>query len=150
MRSALLPIAPLLMAAASPVTDDDTPDRAPRAAKTALTVTSSAFQPDAAIPSDYTCDGRKLTPPLTWSTVPARTKRVAIGVEDLDATATQWIAASLPPAQTSIAAAAKPGYVAPCPSSGVHRYRFTVYAFDAAGQALAEGSLIGTYERARR
>jgi phosphatidylethanolamine-binding protein (PEBP) family uncharacterized protein len=150
MRSALLPIAPLLMAAASPVADDDTPDRAPRAAKTALTVTSTAFQPDAEIPSEYTCDGRQLTPPLAWTTVPARTKRVAIAVEDLDAPATQWIAASLPPAQTSIAAAAKPGYRAPCPPSGRHRYQFTVYAFDAAGQSLGEGALIGTYERARR
>jgi phosphatidylethanolamine-binding protein (PEBP) family uncharacterized protein len=45
-------------------------------------VTSSAFAANAAIPSEYTCDGAQTTPPLTWSNVPKNTRAAAILIED--------------------------------------------------------------------
>jgi Raf kinase inhibitor-like YbhB/YbcL family protein len=148
-------------------------------AKAALTVTSSAFQANGAIPSEYTCDGAGKTPPLAWSKAPAAAKSIAILVDDPDApkgTFTHWIVTNIPPNETSLpengalpqgAVAAKndtgsTGYMGPCPPSGKHHYHFRVYALDTAigkpgnraaflkaidGHVLAEGDLVGTYER---
>jgi len=112
-----------------------------------LTVKSSAFANNAAIPSEYTCDGSELSPPLSWSQVPAGTKSIAILVDDPDApmgTFTHWLVTGIPASTTRLGkGAALPagaiaekndkgatGYAGPCPPSGRHRYRFHVYALD--------------------
>ena len=51
----------------------------------ALTLTSSAFQPDGAIPPQYTCDGEDDSPPLAWSGVPAKARSLVLIVDDPDA-----------------------------------------------------------------
>ena len=50
-----------------------------------LTITSTAFAPNGAIPALYTCEGEDLSPPLAWSGVPAGTKSLALIVDDPDA-----------------------------------------------------------------
>src|SRR5260370_127745 len=103
-----------------------------RATIAQMSVTSSAFESGAAIPSEYTCDRGEKTPPLSWSNVPTGTKSIAILVDDPDApngTFTHWMVTNIPPSQTSLSAggslpqgamAAKngkgtTGYAAPCP-----------------------------------
>ncbi|MGE0547477.1 MAG: YbhB/YbcL family Raf kinase inhibitor-like protein [Kofleriaceae bacterium] len=112
-----------------------------------LTVASSAFTANERIPSEYTCDGNDISPPLSWSNVPDGTRSIAILVEDPDApggTVTHWMVTGIPATTTSLdkgaalphgAMAAKndkgnAGYAGPCPPSGRHRYRFEVYALD--------------------
>jgi Raf kinase inhibitor-like YbhB/YbcL family protein len=121
--------------------------RADRRSEAALTVTSSAFQANGAIPSEYTCDGAEQTPPLAWSNVPPGTKSIAIHVEDVDAPSgafTHWLVTNIPPTQTSLEpGAALPhgamtakngkgatGYTGPCPPNGTHHYHFRVFALD--------------------
>jgi len=119
------------------------------------------------IPSAYTCDGARKSPPLAWSAVPPEAKSIAVLVDDPDAPNgpfTHWIVTDIDPTQTSLPAD-QPGYAAPCPPSGTHHYRFHVYALDIKiahaanraallkaieGHVLAEGELVGTYERPAR
>ena len=39
----------------------------------ALAFTSTAFEPDGAIPAAYTCQGKNVSVPLAWSGLPAGT-----------------------------------------------------------------------------
>src|SRR5690554_6138297 len=67
---------------------------------TSLVLTSPAFQPGQQIPTQHTCDGDDVSPPLTWSGVPERTASLALLVDDPDApngTFTHWIVIDLPP-----------------------------------------------------
>ncbi len=51
----------------------------------ALMLTSSAFAPGGKIPSQYTCEGDDLSPPLAFAGVPDGTKSLALIVDDPDA-----------------------------------------------------------------
>ena len=116
-----------------------------------LTVKSGAFQHGGLIPSQYTCDGRDISPPITWSEGPAGTKSYAIICDDPDApvgTWVHWVIYDIPPDVTSLPEAvpskktldngAEHGindfkrleYGGPCPPGGTHRYFFKVYALD--------------------
>ena len=132
--------------------------------KNKLTLTSSAFGNNGAIPQEYTCDGGDKSPQLSWSKVPAGTKSISILVEDPDApngTFTHWMVTGLPPTTTSLAAgtalpegamAMKNGkgdkkYMGPCPPSGTHHYHFKVYALDIpAIQADSKSQLLATMD----
>ncbi len=48
-----------------------------------MDLTSSAFEDGQSIPRDYTCDGRDISPPLSWTDAPPGTEEFAIVVEDL-------------------------------------------------------------------
>jgi Raf kinase inhibitor-like YbhB/YbcL family protein len=109
----------------------------------ALTVTSPAFQDGAVIPREFTCKGANTSPPLAWSGVPDGARSVALVVEDPDApsgTFFHWVVYNIDPAQSAVAPGEVPqgaseamnsgghvGYTGPCPRSGTHHYRFTVY-----------------------
>ena len=108
-----------------------------------LTVTSSAFTADGAIPNRYTCDGEDVSPPLAWSGAPVGTAAYALIVDDPDARGwIHWLATDLPvdpPALNEGASGSsaategrngfgRTGYGGPCPPSGSHRYRFEVFA----------------------
>lgn len=118
----------------------------------ALGLTSNTFAAGGMIPAKYTCDGENVSPPLSWSGVPANAKALALIADDPDApgkTWVHWVAYDLPPTLTSltenIASATdlggggkqgmndfmKIGYGGPCPPSGTHRYYFKLYALDA-------------------
>jgi Raf kinase inhibitor-like YbhB/YbcL family protein len=109
-----------------------------------MTVSSTAFQPNAAIPVRYTCKGANTSPPLRWSAPPSGTTELALVVDDPDApggTFVHWVLYGIPASQTQLAEGSVPsratqgrnsagsGYTGPCPPSGpAHHYRFTVYA----------------------
>jgi Raf kinase inhibitor-like YbhB/YbcL family protein len=116
-----------------------------------LEVRSSAFGEGDRIPSDFTCEGADMSPPLEWSGVPARAQSLVVIVEDPDAPSgnwTHWLVYDLPPdltqLPTGISIGEKPSmegsqgltdfgktsYRGPCPPNGQHRYFFKVYALD--------------------
>ena len=110
----------------------------------------SAFAMGAAIPRTYCCG--PVSPPITWSQVPAGTKSVAVVCDDPDAPAgdwVHWVLFNLPPGAQKLdegvpKAAELPngaiqgvngydenGYDGPCPPPGKpHRYFFKVFALD--------------------
>jgi Raf kinase inhibitor-like YbhB/YbcL family protein len=121
----------------------------------ALTLTSPAFKPGAAIPSRYTCEGENISPPLAWDGVPDGTKSFALIIDDPDAPDPKaplrvwvhWVIYNLPPDARQLAAGAdkaglpadaahglndgkKAGYGGPCPPIGRHRYFHKLYALD--------------------
>ncbi|MEV4261291.1 YbhB/YbcL family Raf kinase inhibitor-like protein [Kribbella sp. NPDC049584] len=124
-------------------------------APTSITVTSPVLREGDTIPSKYTCDGKGTSPPLAWTGTPANAKALALVVDDPDAprgTFTHWVLLDLDSRTSSIAegttppgakqannSAGKPSYYGPCPPSGTHHYRFTVYALSKATN-LADGA----------
>ena len=142
-----------------------------------ITVTSMAFTDGSPIPAQYTCAGGGKAPALAWSGNVGSAAALAVVVDDLDAPGgsfLHWVVFDLPPTTTQLQADAVPkaarqarnsafsaGWLAPCPRSGTHRYRFTVHALKATigmpdeaiatdaqraidAATLAKGQLIGT------
>jgi Raf kinase inhibitor-like YbhB/YbcL family protein len=123
---------------------------------TTMKLSSSAFPPNADIPTPYTCEGSDQSPPLAWSGVPAGTKSLALIVDDPDApdpaapkmTWVHWVLYNIPPATTGLDAGQsrlsdlpagtreglndwqRKGYGGPCPPIGRHRYVHKLYALD--------------------
>lgn len=116
-----------------------------------IKITSSAFEEGGLIPGKYTCDSEDVSPPLTWTSVPAGTKSFALICDDPDApmgTWVHWVIFNLPADSTRLAEHIRPqevlesgakqgkndfgkiGYGGPCPPSGTHRYYFKLYALD--------------------
>jgi Raf kinase inhibitor-like YbhB/YbcL family protein len=120
-----------------------------------MNLTSPAFQPNAAIPARFTCDGADVSPELNWSDLPAGTRSLVLIVDDPDApdpraprmTWVHWVLYNLPPTAAglpeAVASAALPagtgeglndwgrtGYGGPCPPIGRHRYFHKLYALD--------------------
>jgi phosphatidylethanolamine-binding protein (PEBP) family uncharacterized protein len=50
-----------------------------------LLLASPVFSPGRAIPSQYTCDGADISPPLNWSGAPEGTQSLMLIVDDPDA-----------------------------------------------------------------
>jgi Raf kinase inhibitor-like YbhB/YbcL family protein len=118
-----------------------------------LTLTSDVFVHQGAIPTQYTCEGKDVSPPLKWSNLPPGTKSLALIVDDPDApdpaaprmTWVHWVLYNLPPATNGLPEGARPlppgtlegtndwrrtGYGGPCPPIGRHRYFHKLYALD--------------------
>jgi phosphatidylethanolamine-binding protein (PEBP) family uncharacterized protein len=84
-----------------------------------ITVRSPAFAAGATIPVRFSCRGSNAPIPLTWTGVPTGAASVALIMDDPDAPS------GAAQAQNGRGQAA---YTGPCPPSGTHHYRFTVYA----------------------
>ena len=120
-----------------------------------LKLSSSAFSTGGNIPVEHTCEGADLSPPLSWSDIPAGTKSLALIVDDPDApdpaaprmTWVHWLLYNLPPAAAGLPEGVVPaalpagtregmndwkrtGYGGPCPPIGRHRYFHKLYALD--------------------
>ncbi len=112
-----------------------------------FTLDSSAFQPNALIPNQYTCHGDNKSPPLAWHNAPPKTQSFALVVEDPNGTddgpVTHWLLFNIPPSETEISNGLVPkgaqsgtnswgniDYHGPCPSIGAHSYVFKLYALD--------------------
>jgi len=155
-----------------------------------IQVKSSGFQNGQPIPKKYTGEGEDVSPPLSWSGVPALAKELAMIVDDPDAPTPEpfvhWVIYKIPAATTGLPESVpndttlsdppgamqgkndfrKVGYGGPMPPKGhgVHHYHFKLYALDKSltvqpglqkkgllgamkGSVVAEGELVGTYER---
>jgi Raf kinase inhibitor-like YbhB/YbcL family protein len=154
-----------------------------KASPAGVRVTSTAFGEGGVLPARFTCDGQGTSPPLAWSGGPKGARSWAVVVDDPDApggTFVHWVLLDIPPGTSSLAASAAPdgaaqalnstrraGYTPPCPPSGTHHYRFSVYALSAPtrladgarlddalaairSRAVAHGTLVGTYTRGRQ
>jgi len=116
---------------------------------------STAFQEGQPIPKPYTCQGRDLSPPLSWERVPEGARSLVLIVDDPDApdpaaprvTWVHWLLYNLPVVSDGLPEAVRPadlpqgtlqgvngwgrtGYGGPCPPIGRHRYFFKLYALD--------------------
>ena len=122
----------------------------------ALLIRSPAFADGGEIPTQYTCEGADLSPPLAFSGVPPVAKSLALIADDPDApdpraprtVYVHWVLHDLPPDTAGLPEAVQPGglpagtrvgkndfgrsgYGGPCPPIGRHRYFFKLYALDA-------------------
>ncbi|MFA7269628.1 MAG: YbhB/YbcL family Raf kinase inhibitor-like protein [Sterolibacterium sp.] len=120
-----------------------------------MNLTSSAFSHNGMIPARYTCDGQNVSPPLSWSDLPAGTKSLLLIVDDPDApdpsapkmTWVHWLVYNLPPSLSGLPEGAstnalpavtlqglndwqRAGYGGPCPPIGTHRYFHKLYSLD--------------------
>jgi Raf kinase inhibitor-like YbhB/YbcL family protein len=121
----------------------------------ALSISSPAFSDRGSIPSVHTCEGKDLSPALTWTGMPAGAKSLALIVDDPDApdpakpqmVYVHWVLYNLPASSAGLPEAVssgslpsgtvegtndwkKTGYGGPCPPIGRHRYFFKLYALD--------------------
>ena len=127
-----------------------------------MQLTSSAFQHNSVMPSEFTCDGSNINPPLSITGVPTNAKSLALIVDDPDAPVgvwDHWIVFNINPSLNEIKQNTQPqgtpgknsggrnSYQGPCPPSGTHRYFFKLYALDAALN-LPEGSAKNQVESA--
>jgi len=120
-----------------------------------LVLTSSAFTHQGSIPQQYTCQGRDVSPPLSWSGAPDGTKGFVLIVDDPDApdpaapkrTWVHWVLYDIPSTVSGLPEAVtsarlppgtregtndwnRTGYGGPCPPAGRHRYFHKLYALD--------------------
>jgi hypothetical protein len=115
-----------------------------------LTLTSTAFTHRSEIPAKYTCEGHDISPPLTWSGIPAEAKSLVLIIDDPDPAAPKmtyvhWVLYNIPASASSLAEAVqqlpagtrnglndwrRAGYGGPCPPIGRHRYFHKLYALD--------------------
>ena len=116
-----------------------------------LVISSPAFANGGAIPSDFSCAGRDISPALHWTEPPAGTQSFALIMDDPDApmgTWVHWIVFNIPASTRDLkegtptnaqlsdgslqgkTSAGSNGYHGPCPPFGTHRYFFKLYALD--------------------
>lgn len=143
-----------------------------------LSISSPAFDDGDPVPVRFTCKGANESPPLAWTGVPDDAGALALVVTDPDApggTYVHWVVFNIEPTSSSVSAGSLPDearqarnsagqarYDGPCPPSGTHHYRFTVYALrtpttleDGTGteaaldaidaKAIGRGTLAGTF-----
>lgn len=116
-----------------------------------MEIKSSAFKEGGMIPKKYTCDGKDVSPPLSWSNMPGGIKSFALIFDDPDApmgTWVHWVVYNIPGNSNQLPEDVshdkglsdgtlqgttdfqRTGYGGPCPPSGIHRYYFKLYALD--------------------
>jgi Raf kinase inhibitor-like YbhB/YbcL family protein len=115
-----------------------------------MLLTSPAFEQGGKIPSEYTCDGKNISPELNLSNIPPSAKSLALIMEDPDVPQVirkdrlwvHWVVFNISPSLSNIAKNAHcPGssgintgnqlcYMGPCPPDKEHRYYFNFYALD--------------------
>jgi Raf kinase inhibitor-like YbhB/YbcL family protein len=117
-----------------------------------ISLSSTAFENNGAIPAKHTCDGENVSPALSWGSLPHGTKSLALILDDLDApmgTWVHWVLYNVPKNKTGLPEGVpkdelledgslqgitdfrRPGYGGPCPPPGrPHRYYFKLYVLD--------------------
>jgi Raf kinase inhibitor-like YbhB/YbcL family protein len=125
------------------------PSPPPGVTVASITVTSKSFTSNGPIPIEHTCDGKDLSPSLTWSAPPPGTQALAVIVDDPDAsdgTFTHFVAFDIPPEVLTVkegwipsAVGGKAGrndfdsvdYRGPCPPQREqHTYAFHLFALN--------------------
>lgn len=111
-----------------------------------MNITSPSFSNGQGIPSLYTCDGPNVSPPIKIDNIPENAKSLALIMDDPDASSgvfTHWLLWNIDPKTNFIPESTTPDdadrgtnsmgnltYDGPCPPSGVHHYRFKIFALD--------------------
>lgn len=113
-----------------------------------ISISAEGFKEAGLIPDEYTCEGKDISPSLSWKGIPAGTKSIALIMDDPDApggTFVHWVLYNLPAEIQKLPKAmplpdgsmqgmtdfGQPGYGGPCPPPGKpHRYYFKIYALD--------------------
>lgn len=118
-----------------------------------LNLSSPAFDAGQSIPALHTCQGKDISPPLTWSGVTSEVKSLALILDDPDApdpaapqrTWVHWVLYNIPPSASGLPQGGhdlppgtregmndwkRTGYGGPCPPIGRHRYFHKLYALD--------------------
>ncbi len=119
-----------------------------------MNIVSSAFENGGMIPQKYTQEGENVSPPLSFSDIPAEAQSLALLCIDPDVPDpqapvrdfTHWVIYNLPvncsglPEAVKISGVAgsgeglndrgKVGYIGPRPPIGTHRYYFKLYALN--------------------
>jgi hypothetical protein len=111
-----------------------------------MAISSPAFERNGAIPSQYTCDGADISPPLEWQNVPAKAAALVLIVIDDSSTGPasgiRWFVGDINPSSKGVAAGKSPedgivgsdsqghpGYGGICPPPGkTSTVQFTLYA----------------------
>lgn len=121
----------------------------------ALSITSPAFTHGETMPTQYTCEGNDISPPLNWHGVPENAQSLVLIVDDPDVPSPKapkrfwvhWVLYNIPPKTPGLAENIAPanlpagtiegindwkrtGYGGPCPPRGRHRYFHTLYVLD--------------------
>ncbi len=111
-------------------------------------ISSPAFELNGAIPTQYTCDGADISPPLDWQHVPAKTAALVLFIIDDNESYTgsgsgiRWVIGDIDPRSSGVAAGKIPeggivgsdtqghaGYGGICPEHGkTDTIEFTLYA----------------------
>jgi hypothetical protein len=133
----------------------------------AMTLSSADIRPNGPIAQAYTrCGGQNVSPEIAWSGAPPATRSLVLTMIDLDVKPNQWshwIVVDLPPTAAAIPRGAKTlpgkalaiennheiaGYAGPCPpkGSGVHHYRFTIWAMPTPAVTIAPNAKADTIE----
>ena len=142
-------------------------------------LTSPSFDEGGAIPTRHSCDDTDVSPALDWEGAPQGTVAFALILDDPDARGfIHWVVYDIPGgSHGSLPEGLKPnalpqgrndfgrtGYGGPCPPSGTHHYRFTLWALSSrlnlsgtpsaaevrtalTVKILAQTKLTGTYTR---
>lgn len=116
-----------------------------------MAITSSAFNEGDTLPTQYSCNGKDISPPLSFDNVPEGTKSFVLIMDDPDApsgTWIHWVLYNLPadtqglPENAPSEAVWSDGTMqgrnswgdtkwgGACPPDGEHRYFFKLYALD--------------------
>ena len=145
-----------------------------------LVLTSPSFDEGGAIPIRHTCDGSDISPALEWEGAPQGTVSFALILDDPDAAGfIHWVVVDMPGGSSGALVEGlkgtdpmlqgrndfgRTGYGGPCPPSGTHHYRFTLWALSSrlnlsgnpsaaevqtalSTRILARTTLNGTYTR---
>jgi Raf kinase inhibitor-like YbhB/YbcL family protein len=120
-----------------------------------IEVSSPAFKAGATIPKRHTGEGKDVSPPLEWSSLPQRTKEIAIICDDPDAPTQKpfvhWVAYKIRADRRGLPEGSTQGVLEgtndfgevgydgcmPPRGHGVHHYHFNVYALDTELDAVA-------------
>jgi Raf kinase inhibitor-like YbhB/YbcL family protein len=114
-----------------------------------MTLTTNAFLDQGSLPVLYTCDGKDISPQLSWDGAPDKTQSYALIFSDLNAPKGNfyhWVIYNVPKSVTTLPQAMdkapsgsllgknsweKEKYNGPCPPKGdSHTYVFRLYALD--------------------
>ncbi len=115
-----------------------------------MQITSTQFKNGERIPSKYTCDGERVSPPLVFEGVPQNAVSLVLIVEDPDVPQyvredgmwNHWLVWNMSPETQGITEGGVPvgtigintsgrhDWTPPCPPDREHRYFFRLYALD--------------------
>lgn len=115
-----------------------------------MKISSPSFCEGESIPSRFTCQGKNISPPLTFQEIPIQAKSLVLLMDDPDVPPAiredqmwdHWVVFNIPPHVRQLAEGEKPPgieglntwgqncYGGPCPPDREHRYFFHLYALD--------------------